>query len=65
MLQLHKLLWYYNTTSLCIANPDKTEVSAFDLKTNRVKRLLKVEWNRLELENTIYPKYLGVTLHEH
>ena len=41
---------------------DKTQVTAFHLRNKEVNRSLKVEWNRTNLENTIHPKYLGVTL---
>ena len=44
------------------ANPDKTQVIALHLRNKEANRSLKVEWNRAELENTPYPKYLGVTL---
>ena len=44
------------------ANPDKTQVNAFHLRNREVKRSLKVSWNGVDLENTIPPKYLGVTL---
>ena len=46
-----------NKQSVC--KLDKTQFSAFHLKNINVKRSLKVEWNRVELGNTTYPKNLG------
>ena len=40
---------YYNTNSLR-ANPDKTQITAVQLKNKEAERSLKVEWN------TIYPE---------
>ena len=48
-------------TTVC-ANPGKTQVTAFHLWNREAKRSLKVSWNRVDLENTTHPKYLGVTL---
>ena len=36
--------------------------TAFHLRNKEAKKLLKVVLNKTELENTIHPKYLGVTL---
>ena len=58
---LDKLTPYYISNSLR-ANPDKTQVTAFYLRNKETKRSLKVVWNKTELENTLHPKYLGVTL---
>ena len=58
---LDELTQYYRSNSLR-ANPDKTHVTAFHLRNKEANRSLKVEWNRIELENTPHPKYLGVTL---
>ena len=44
------------------ANPDKTQVTAFHLRTREANRSLKVSWNGVDLENTTHPIYLGVTL---
>ena len=44
------------------ANHDKTQVTAFHLRNKEANRSLKVEWNRTELENTLHPNYLCVTL---
>ena len=44
------------------AYPDKTQVTAFNLRNKEANRSLKVEWNRTKLKNTQHPKYLGVTL---
>ena len=52
---------YYRNNSLR-ANPDKTQVTAFHLRNREVKRSLNIAWNGVDLENTAYPKYLGVTL---
>ena len=57
---LIKLSGYYNTNSVR-ANPDKTQVTAIHLKNKEAKRLLKVEWNRIEQENTTN-KYLCIIL---
>jgi len=58
---LDDLTTYYRSNSLR-ANPDKTQVTAFHLKNSEAKRTLQVKWNNTDLENTPYPKYLGVTL---
>ena len=44
------------------SNPKKTQVTVFHLRNKEAKKSLKVVWNETELENTTYPKYLGVTL---
>ena len=58
---LGELTEYYRINSLC-ANPDKTQVTAFHLRNREAKRLLKVSWNGVDLENTTHPKYSDVTL---
>ncbi len=58
---LGELTQYYRENSLR-ANPDKTQVTAFHLRNKEATRSLKVAWNRIDLENTTHPKYLGVTL---
>ena len=58
---LSELTQYYRNNSLR-ANPDKTQVTAFHLRNREVKRSLNIAWNGVDLENTAYPKYLGVTL---
>ena len=58
---LEELTQYYRSNSLR-ANPDKTHVTAFDLRNKEANRSLKVEWNRTKLENTTHQKNLGVTL---
>ena len=58
---LGELTHYYRSNSLR-ANPDKTQVTAFHLRNREAKRSLQVSWNRVDLENTDTPKYLGVTL---
>ena len=55
---LEELTPYYRSNSLR-ANPDKTQVTAFNLRNKEANRSLKVEWNRTKLENTPHPKYLG------
>ena len=58
---LSELTQYYRNNSLR-ANPDKTQVTAFHVRNREVKRSLNIAWNGVDLENTAYPKYLGVTL---
>ena len=58
---VRELTEYYRNNSLG-ANPDKTHVTAFHLRNREANRSLKVSWNGVDLENTIHPKYLGVTL---
>ena len=58
---LSELTQYYRSNNLR-ANPDKTQVTAFHLRNKEAKRMLKVKWNRTDLENIPHPKYLGVTL---
>ena len=58
---LDELATYYKSTSRR-ANPNKTQVTSFHLKNREAKRTLKVKWNNTDLENTPYPKNLGVTL---
>ena len=45
---------------MCV-DSDKTQVTAFHLRNREAKRLLKVSWNRVDLDNTAQSKYLGVT----
>ena len=56
-----ELTHYYRANSLR-ANPDKTQVTAFHLRNKEAKRSLKIKWNNSDLGNTVYPKYLGITL---
>ena len=58
---LSELTQYYRSNNLRV-NPDKPQVTAFHLRNKEAKRTLKVKWNRIDLENTPHPKYLGVTL---
>ena len=58
---LGELTHYYRSNSLR-ANPDKTQVTAFHLQNREDKRSLQVSWNKVDMENTDTPKYLGVTL---
>ena len=58
---LSELTQCYRNNSLR-ANPDKTQVRAFHLRNREVKRPLNIARNGVDLENTAYPKYLGVTL---
>ena len=58
---LVELTEYYRNNSLR-ANPDQMQVTAFHLRNRESKRSLKVSWHRVDLENTTYPQYLGVTL---
>ena len=57
---LSELTQYYRNNSLR-ANPDKMQVTALHLRNREVKRSLKIAWNGVDLENTAFPKYLGVT----
>ena len=57
---LGELTHCYRSNSLR-ANPDKTQVTAFQLRNREAKRSLQVSWNVVDLENTDTPKYLGVT----
>ena len=58
---LDELTQYYKSNSLR-ANPDKTQITSFNLRNKEANRSLNVEWNRTQLENTPHPKCLGVTL---
>jgi hypothetical protein len=58
---LNNLTQYYQKSNLR-ANPEKTQVTAFHLRNREANRELEVCWNNVRLENTKYPKYLGVTL---
>ena len=52
---------YYRHNSLR-ANPDKTQVTAIRLRNRDAKWSLKMSCNVVDLENTVHPKYVGVTL---
>ena len=41
---------------------DMTFITAFHLENKEAKRSLKIELNRIELDNTTYPNYFSVTL---
>ena len=58
---LSELTHYYRANSLR-AHLNKTQVIAFYIRNKQAKRSLKITWNNSDLENTAYPKYLGVTL---
>ena len=58
---LDELTTYYRSNSLR-ANPDKTQITSFHLKNREAKNALEVKRNNRDLENTLHPKYLGVTL---
>ena len=58
---LSELTQYYRNNSLRV-NLDKTQVTAFHLRNREIKRSLNIARNGVDLENTAYPKYLGVTL---
>ena len=58
---LAELTRYYRSNNLRV-NPHKTQDTAFHLRNKEAKIMLKVKWNRIDLENTPHPKYLGVTL---
>ena len=47
---LSELTQYYRSNNL-LANPDKTQVTAFHLRNKEAKRTLKVKWNRTYLDN--------------
>ena len=51
----------YRTNSLR-ANPDKTKVTAFQLRIKEAKRSLNIKWKNSDLENTAHHKYLGIAL---
>ena len=55
-------LTHYDRANSIRANPDKTQVIDFHLRNKEAKRWLKIKWNNSDLENSAYPKYLGVTL---
>jgi len=42
-------------------SPQKTKVCTFHLRNKEAKRKLRIIWEDVEVENTEYPKYLGVT----
>ena len=52
---------YYAENSLK-ANTSKTQVCSFHLKNRETNRPLSIIWHGKKLKNTVYPKYLGVTL---
>ena len=58
---LGELTDYYRNNSMR-ANPDKTQVTSFQLQNREAKRSLKVSWNGVDLENTTHSKYVGVTI---
>ena len=58
---LGELTEYYRDKSMR-ANPDKMQVTAFQLRNREAMKSLKVSWNEVDLENTTHLKYLGVTL---
>ena len=58
---LDNLTAYYQVNSLR-ANPEKIQVTAFQLRNKEAKRSIKVVWIKTELENTTHPKYFGITL---
>ena len=58
---LGELTEYYRYNSLR-ADPVKTQVTAFHLRNRESKRLLKVSWNGVDLDNTTHPKYLDMIL---
>ena len=58
---LSELTQYYRSNNL-LANPDKTQVTAFHPMNKEAKRTLKVKWNRTDLVTTPHHKYLGVRL---
>ena len=58
---LSELTQYYRNNSLLV-NQDKTQVTAFHLRNREIKRSLNIARNGVDLENTAYPKYLGLTL---
>ena len=59
---LDNLTTYYKMNSLRANAEKNTQVTAFHLMNKKVNRSLKLVWNETELDNTAYPKYLGVTL---
>ena len=54
----------HNTTETIVlcAIADNTTIITFHLRNREGKRSFKVSWNRVDLENTTHPKYLGVTI---
>ena len=48
---LDELTTYYRSNSLG-ANPDKTQLTFFHLKSREAKRTLEVKWNNTDLGNT-------------
>ena len=56
-----ELTQYYRYNNLR-ATPVKTQVTAFHLRNEEAKRMLKVKRNKTDLKNIPHPKYLGVTL---
>ena len=55
-------LTHYYRAKILLANPYKTQVTAFHLGNKNVNRSLKIKWNNSDMESTAYPKYLGITL---
>ena len=58
---LNNLTTYYKMNA-CVSILKKTQVTALHLRNKEANKSLKVVWNKTELENTAYPKNLGVTL---
>lgn len=54
------MLNYYKNNWLK-PNPNKTQICTFHLRNKEAKRTIRLIWG-VEIENTEYPKYLGVTL---
>ena len=61
MSALSTMTTYYDTNQLR-ANPSKTQVCAFHLRSREAKRELNVVWNGIRLSNTTTPVYLGIHL---
>ena len=57
---LDNITIYYNMNSLRANLEKKTQVTAFHLRNKEENRSLKVVWNKTEIENTAYPKYLQI-----
>ena len=58
---LSSVTTYYDTNQLR-ANPSKTQVCAFHVRSREDKRELNVVWNGTRLSNTTTPVILGVHL---
>ena len=57
-----KSLTRYCRSRFLNTNPGKTKVCTFHLNNRTASGKLRIMWEGNELENTPYPKYLGVTL---